>query len=221
MARRTKLTKEIQDKIIQAVKTGATYDICAQYAGIAPSTFYLWMKQGRERKSKDKIEFLEEIKRAESMGAIANLTLIQRAAQGGDWKASAWIMERRHGYSKQNNFNRAEDEESQELLKISNDTKEILKSQLEQSVKASQEALNRGSYQAFAALQRQTVNIAMQLKILDAESIGEGFDDQTDEDIIDQISNIILSLPPVLRQRLQSDIISYMNVSKTATITDN
>lgn len=221
MARRTKLTKEIKAKIIQAIKTGATYDICAQFAGIAPSTFYLWMKQGRERKSKEKIEFLEEIKRAESMGAIANLTLIQRAAQNGDWKASAWVMERRHGYSKQNNFNKQNEEEVQELLKIGDNTKQILKSQLEQSVKASQEALSRGSYQAFAALQRQTVSIAMQLKILDAESIGDAFDEQTDDEMIDQISNIILALPPVLRQRLQADIIGFMNVSKTATITEN
>jgi len=97
MSRRTKLTPEIQNKIIQAIQTGATYELCAQFAGISPATFYNWMRQGRERKDKAKIEFLESIKRAESRGAIANLGLIQKAATDGDWKASAWILERRHG----------------------------------------------------------------------------------------------------------------------------
>ena len=219
MGRRTKLTEEIQNKIIQAVQTGATYEICAQFAGIAPSTLYLWMKQGRERKSKAKIEFLESIKRAESKGAVVNLGLIQRAAQDGDWKASAWILERRHGYLRERNVNRNEEEDQQQLLEISNDTKEILKSQLEQSIKASQEALQRGSYQAFAALQRQTVNIAMQLKIIDAENMGDEFDHQSDEDMLEQISNIIFSLPPVLRQKLQADMIASI-APKSSTIMD-
>ena len=43
-------------------------------------------------------------------------------------------------------------------------TKKILQSQLAQTIRASQEALSGGSYQAFAALQRQVVHVAMQLK---------------------------------------------------------
>ena len=218
MGRRTKLTSEIQQRIIQALQTGATYDLCAQFAGIAPSTLYLWMKQGRERKSKDKIEFLESIKRAESRGAIANLGLIQKAAQDGDWKASAWIMERRHGYNRQNNFKEPIDESIDTKSSSPTSTKEVLESQMQQSMKASQEALASGSYQAFAALQRQVVSIAMQLQNLDAVSNGDAFEQQSDEDVLEQISSIILALPPVLRQRLTSDIIGLMNVEKSGTV---
>ena len=79
MARRTKLTPEIEQRIIQAIQAGGTYQIAAQFAGIGESTLYLWMKQGREGRNKTKIEFLENIKRAESRGAVANLSLIQRS----------------------------------------------------------------------------------------------------------------------------------------------
>ena len=218
MARRTKLTPEIEQRIIQAIQAGGTYQIAAQFAGIGESTLYLWMKQGREGRNKDKIEFLENIKRAESRGAVANLSLIQRAAQAGDWKASAWILERRHGYSRNKPIS-SEVEEAAPTIEINTDTKSILKTQLEQSIKAGQEALSSGSYQAFAALQRQTVNIALQLKIIEAESAGDAFDSESDTAIIDEISAIISSLPPVLRQRLQADILGSMSI-KTSTVSE-
>lgn len=220
MPRKTKLTQEIQNKIIQAIQAGATYDLCAQYAGISPATFYSWMKQGREGKDKTKIEFLENIKRAESRGAIANLGLIQKAATDGDWKASAWLLERRHGYSRNNLFNKqaSEADSKDDITEMS--TKQVLQSQLRSAIKASNEALGSGSYQAFAALQRQTVSIALQLKNLDAESSGDMFDMQSDEDLLEQISQIILSLPPVLQQRLSQDIVSIANHKLSSTIVD-
>ena len=220
MARRTKLTEEIVSKIIQAIQTGATYELCAQYAGISPATFYSWMKQGREKKDKRKVEFLEKIKRAESRGAIANLGLIQKAATDGDWKASAWILERRHGYNRNGNIikQQSDNEEHNQYDKLS--TKDILQSQLSQTIKASQDALSGGSYQAFAALQRQVVHIAMQLKNIDAEGTNEQFENLSDEDILEQISSIILSLPPVLQQRLSRDMISLSNTKYSATITE-
>ena len=219
MARRSKLTPEVKARVIQAIQTGATYEICAQYAGISPATLYNWMKQGRERKQKDKVEFLEDIKRAESRGAIANLGLIQRAAQDGDWKASAWILERRHGYSK-NSIPQKQQSEAEAESYENMTTKKILVTQMNQTVKAANEALNSGSYQAFAALQRQVVNVALQIKNLDAADMGTEFDTQSDEEILDQISSIILSLPPVLRQRLSQDIVTLSNVKLSATITE-
>jgi len=220
MARRTKLTKEVEDKIIQAIQSGATYDICAQFAGISPATFYNWMKQGRDGKQKSKVEFLERIKRAESKGAIANLGLIQRAAKDGDWKASAWLLERRHGYQR-NGYISKQHNDIQELHQVEKlSTKNILQSQLAQTIKASQEALSGGSYQAFAALQRQVVHVALQLKNIDADGLSDEFENLSDDDIFEQISSIILSLPPILQQRLSRDMISLSNTKISATITE-
>ena len=218
--RKSKLTKDIQNKIVQAIQSGATYELSAQYAGIATSTFYLWLKHGREQKGKKHIEFLEAIKRAESMGAIANLGLIQKAAKDGDWKASAWILERRHGFSKDGALmkNQYENEEPENAETFS--TKKILQSQLSTTIKASKDALQSGSYQAFAALQRQVVHVALQLKAIDAEGQSGEFDEQSDEDILTSISNIILSLPPILQQRLSNDMIGLLNNDVKAEVTE-
>ena len=112
-----------------------------------------------------------------------------------------------------------EDEEAAPAIEINTDTKSILKTQLEHSIKAGQEALSSGSYQAFAALQRQTVSIALQLKIIEAESSGDAFNSESDTAIIDEISAIISSLPPVMRQRLQADILGSMSI-KSSTVSE-
>ena len=177
------------------------------------------MKQGRDGKGKNKIEFLEAIKRAESFGAIANLGLIQKAAKDGDWKASAWILERRHGYNKDGALLRQQ-VENEEPGNETYSTKKILQSQLSTTIKASQQALSSGSYQAFAALQRQVVHVAMQLKAIEAEGMSDEFETESDEDLLNQISNIILSLPPVLQQRLSHDMISLINKDVVSTVSD-
>lgn len=218
--RKSKLTTDIQNKLVQAIQSGATYELSAQYAGIAVSTLYLWMKQGREKEHKKKIELLEAIKRAESMGAIANLGLIQKAAKDGDWKASAWILERRHGYNRDGAIMKHQYENEEPENAEAYSTKKILQSQLSTTMKASKDALSSGSYQAFAALQRQVVNIALQLKAIDAEGQSGEFDEQSDEDILSQISDIILSLPPVLQQRLSNDMIALQNRDIKSEVTE-
>lgn len=216
MARRTKLTKEITDKIIKAIKTGATYELCAQYAGIAPSTFYLWMKQGRERKSKQKIEFLESIKRAESMGAIGNLGLIQKSAQDGDWKASAWILERRHGYKRDRIINQEAQEQSENTF-VEKNLRTMLTDQIVDLQHGMKQAKESKSWQAYAALQRQLVTMMQALKVHDAEEGAvDAHERMTDEQLMSEIVNTIIALPPILRQRVQADLHSLVGSNVVA-----
>lgn len=219
MGRRTKLTAEIRQKIVTAIQAGATYDLCAQFAGISPSTLYRWMQQGREGKDRRKKEFLEAIKRAESHGAIQNLGLIQKAANDGDWKASAWILERRHGYNRGSDVHKEPAIQSDENA-IDISTISLLRDQLAQTMKASKTAMERGSFQAFASLQRQVVQIALQIDTLESQGMGDEFATQSDEDILSMISNLIVGLPPILQQRLQSDILGLKSYEKSATISD-
>jgi hypothetical protein len=80
--------------------------------------------------------------------------------------------------------------------------------------------MERGSFQAFASLQRQVVQIALQIDTLESQGMGDEFATQSDEDILSMISNLIVGLPPILQQRLQSDILGLKSYEKSATISD-
>ena len=86
-------------------------DACA-YVGISESTFYKWMKTGREisdgHKRDEKhahipyllaerdvfVEFFQRIKKARSIMRIEAIAIIRIAAQDGNWQAAAWLLER-------------------------------------------------------------------------------------------------------------------------------
>lgn len=108
MGRMTKLTEDVQGKIIEALKHGNYQDAAAAYAGISEATFHNWMARGREEarriadgeKANPKEEiflaFLEAVERARSEAEVRNVMYIQRAAQEGTWQAAAWFLERSH-----------------------------------------------------------------------------------------------------------------------------
>lgn len=99
VGRQTKLTPEVQKKIVDAVRAGAFLSVAARYAGVGPSTLMLWMERGRQvtsRKAKDAIylEFLEEVEAAEAQAEVA-ANLQWRAAWAKDWHAAKdWLVGR-------------------------------------------------------------------------------------------------------------------------------
>jgi transposase len=90
MARPTKLTPDVQEKICEAIRHGATYQAASEAAGVAYSTFNDWHKDLRPRF----VKFSEAIRRA---NADAQLDLLAKIANKSkeDWRAAAWILERR------------------------------------------------------------------------------------------------------------------------------
>lgn len=205
MGRRCLLTKERTDKICNGIKKGLTYDMCAKYAGVSPSAFYSWLRKGRQGKDKKFIDFVSKLEQAEAQGAVFHLDNINRNS-ADDWKASAWILERRHNFTRYNSIQSQMQEEKQ----LSTDPKEILSSQINELKKAGNKALAMGSFQAYAALQRQQLNAVLQLRQMDEETVDE-MENATDEQILYEISSMILSLPPVLRQRLEGHISTLGN----------
>jgi len=97
----TKFTDAVKRRIIEAITLGCTYKISAAYSGIAESTLFKWLALGREGEDEDYIEFYRSVKEAEATSAVRNLAAIARAAREGHWTASAWLLERRHGYTKE------------------------------------------------------------------------------------------------------------------------
>jgi len=97
MARRTKLTDEMQAKFCEAIAVGMTIKLSCQYAGISEAVYYKWRNEadaGAERQR----EFMEAVKSNEAKGAVRCLVAIETAAEEGSWQAAAWILERRHDY---------------------------------------------------------------------------------------------------------------------------
>ena len=199
MARPCKLTEPVIKKFCEAVEKGLTYDLCAKYAGISVDTFYSWKRKGKKKTEKKYVDFLKRIEQVEAHGAFWHLENIVTNARD-DWKASAWILERRHNYTRYNTI----ESQMKEEKALSTDPKEILREQIKDLKKASDKALKMGSFQAYAALQRQQVQSVLQLRTIESENIET--DTGTDDQLLHDISTMILSLPPVLRQRLEGQL---------------
>lgn len=93
--RPAKYTKEIQDRLTQALRVGADYESAADYAGIAPNTFKAW-RDGKGLTAAQHEEFLRAVKDADGTAIVALLLTIDEAAKNGAWQAAAWKLERRH-----------------------------------------------------------------------------------------------------------------------------
>jgi transposase len=76
------------------VAQGYIREVAAQAWGIAATTVYRWMKRGEPDRPFG--EFCTALKRADAEAEIACLRTIKAAANAGDWKAAAWMLERRY-----------------------------------------------------------------------------------------------------------------------------
>lgn len=99
IGRSTKLTPDVQKKIVDAVRAGAFLSTAARYAGVSDGSLMSWLARGRactSRTGKDSIylTFLEEVEIAEASGEVA-ANLQWRAAWAKDWHAAErWLQSR-------------------------------------------------------------------------------------------------------------------------------
>ena len=82
----------------EAMRLGLTYELCAAYIGVGRSTFFNWLKKGKAQKSGIYVQFRDAVRRGEAQGAAMSLATIAQSARAGEWKAAAWLLERRHQY---------------------------------------------------------------------------------------------------------------------------
>ena len=96
IGRPTKLDGECQERFIEAVREGLPYSTACALANIADSTWANWRHRAEAEPDSPYFAFLQAVKAAEAEAEQANLTRIRKAADNGQWQASAWILERRH-----------------------------------------------------------------------------------------------------------------------------
>lgn len=195
-----------QPVIIRAIKRGCTLKLAAKAAGVAESTLHAWLARGRKSTHGKYYDLVIAVEQARALQAEAMLERIEMHTRK-DWKAAAWMLERVYGYHRDGI---AENREEQTPAKLPNNLRDVLVQQTEQLQQALAKAGSAESWQAYAALQRQLLSVLQQIATLDANEVGE--QDLTDEQIISEITSAILSMPPVLRQRVELSLSGLSNV---------
>ena len=100
--RPTKLTPEVQDKIVSAVRAGSYLETAAAYAGIDKATLHRWLKRGAravlvlppDPAEAAFVDFCDSLTRALAQSEVAEVTAITKASKI-DWRAAAFLLERR------------------------------------------------------------------------------------------------------------------------------
>lgn len=99
MARPSKLTPLVQERIVKALQAGAHPETAARYAGTDRSTYYRWLERGdpdgTESRDAPYREFRLAVEQAEAEAELRDVGLIAKAGKH-DWRAVAWRLERRH-----------------------------------------------------------------------------------------------------------------------------
>jgi hypothetical protein len=93
----TKLTDDVQARIVQALTAGNYLDTAAAYAGVSRVTVWRWMQRGEEEADNpDSIysNFRNAVESARAQAEVRSVALISRAADDGTWQAAAWFLER-------------------------------------------------------------------------------------------------------------------------------
>ena len=86
MARITKRTDERVERILEALSSGQTRRIAAAFGGVSDDTLRRWIQADTELSLR--------VSAAESQAQIALVACIRNAADH-DWRAAAWLLERR------------------------------------------------------------------------------------------------------------------------------
>jgi hypothetical protein len=92
--RPTKLTPEVQKKIVDAIRAGNYMETAAAYAGISKDTFYRWLRRGARARNGIYKNFHDAVEKALAESEVRDVMIIANAA-ATDWKAAAWRLERK------------------------------------------------------------------------------------------------------------------------------
>lgn len=96
MGRPSKLTPEVQAKVVEALEKGQYRDVAAKYAGVDERTFYRWMERGAGTAKGDDAfrQFRQAVEKAETETAVRATGLVLAAAHD-NWQAAGWWLERK------------------------------------------------------------------------------------------------------------------------------
>lgn len=94
MGRPSKLTPELQARIVQAINGGNFRCVAAEWAGVSAKSMRAWMAKGAKERSGVHKEFRAAILEAERAAEIRMVALVMKAA-ADDPKHAEWWLERK------------------------------------------------------------------------------------------------------------------------------
>lgn len=193
---------------MQAIRLGSTYQIASEYAGISDVTLYNWIKQGHKQTKGKFRDFLNQLREAEAHSAMDALACIQTEVKQGNLKAAFFLLERRHNYKREWQHHRANTIKQETPKQAKSDTiKDTLIEQASDLRTAMKSAQKSESWQAYAALQRQLLQVIQQMQVIkDEEGQIDKMDALSDDQLLSEITNVIIALPPLARQRIMSEL---------------
>lgn len=92
--RKTKLTPELQKKLLAFLRAGNYVETACRCCGLHKDTFYEWLKKA-ERGDKRYVEFAAAVEQAIAESEARDLNTIGMASRT-QWQAAAWRLERRY-----------------------------------------------------------------------------------------------------------------------------
>lgn len=93
------LTEGAANGIVEAMRKGLTWQKAAKLVGVKVSTVRTWLTRARKGEE-PYASFLARCDAASTDAEYRMAQIIQDAAPG-DWRAAAWYLERRHGWTKE------------------------------------------------------------------------------------------------------------------------
>ncbi len=95
MARPTKLTSEVREKILKSIRGGSSIASACGYAGVHASTFHRWMERGhpsgRSRADAPYRTFRADVEQAQAAAQVRLEAYVNKAAER-NWNAAKWLL---------------------------------------------------------------------------------------------------------------------------------
>ncbi len=92
--RPSKLTPEVAEKILQALRAANFRKVAAEYAGVTPRVLRMWLQRGKRSPKSRYGHFFRQVLEAEKAAEMRAVALIMKAAQE-DARHAEWWLERK------------------------------------------------------------------------------------------------------------------------------
>jgi len=199
MGRPTKCTPEIQARILEATELGLTRKLTADYAGIAVETLWRWMRDGKRNKGGVYQKLYQGMKRSEARGAARALSRIVKASDTS-WQAAAWLLERKHGYTR----NGVQEKRPAEPPKVVASLDEFLATAARDAHTLRKQATAEGSMVAAQSALKVEVELTEKLHAIRREQERDAAMTETPEQALAAVVDTLARMPDHMRERLVS-----------------